>query len=221
MRLIMIGGNKTVYYLARKFVNRKYHVTIINREVNRAKELAQTKATVVIGEGTSVSRLEEAGARQADVLLALTSHDQDNLIACQIAQGKFGVPRTIAIVNDPDNEPIFQKLGITTVVSPTRIIGSILDQEADFEDITELMPLAKGRINVTDIHLDADSPAVGKTLLELPLTENSLVACIIRNDAVIVPRGATRLEVDDHLVLISQPEDQKRDLALLCGHPAK
>jgi trk system potassium uptake protein len=221
MRLIMIGGNKTVYYLARKFINRKYHVTIINRDVVRAKELAQTKATVVIGEGTNVGRLEEAGARQADVFLALTSHDQDNLIACQIAQRKFGVPRTIAVVNDPDNEPIFQRLGITIAFSATRIIGSIIDQETDFEDITALMPLAKGRINVTDVRLDADSPAIGKSLQELPLTDNSLVACIIRDDEVIVPRGATRLQFDDHLILISQPEHQKHDLALLCGHPPK
>lgn len=109
MRVILIGGDKTVYFLARHFVQRKYHVTIINRDPVRSRELAQkTKATVVFGEGTDVNRLEEAGTRQADVLLALTSHDQDNLIACQIAMKHFGIPRTIALVNDPDNEPIFQ-----------------------------------------------------------------------------------------------------------------
>jgi trk system potassium uptake protein len=217
MRLIMIGGSKTVYYLARQFIKRNYHVTIINRDFDRANALARTKATVVMGDGTSVDRLEEAGARQADIFLALTSHDQDNLIACQIAMRKFGVPRTIALVNDPDNEAIFQRLGISIAFSATRIIGSIIDQETDFEDITALMPLARGRINVTDVHIPADSPAIGKSLQELDLNENSLVACIIRNDEVIVPRGPTRLEVDDHLVLISQPENQKRDLALLCG----
>lgn len=218
MRVILIGGDKTVYFLARHFVQRKYHVTIINRDPVRSRELAQkTKATVVQGEGTDVNRLEEAGTRQADVLLALTSHDQDNLIACQIAQKHFGIPRTIALVNDPDNEPIFQKLGVTIAFSATRIIGSIIEQETDFEDITALMPLARGRLNVTDVRLDVDSPAVGKTLTELELTENSLVACIIRDDEVIVPRGSTRLEVNDHMVLISHPEHQMRDLEVLCG----
>lgn len=218
MRVILIGGSKTVYFLARQFVRRKYHVTIINRDPVCSRELAEeTKATVVFGEGTDVDRLDEAGARQADVLLALTSHDQDNLIACQIAQKKFGVPRTIAIVNDPDNEAIFQKLGVTVAFSATRIIASIIDQETDFEDITTLMPLAQGRINVTEVRLDVDAPAIGKTLLELELTEDSLIACIIRDDEVIVPRGLTRLQYDDHLVLISHPEHQKADLEVLCG----
>lgn len=218
MRVIIIGGSKTVYFLARQFVRRKYHVTIINRDPNRAREIAQqTKATVVLGEGTDVHRLEEAGARQADVLLAVTNHDQDNLIACQIAQKMFGVPRTIALVNDPDNEDIFKKLGVNVAFSATRIIGSLLDQETDFEEVLSLMPLAQGRIHVSEIRLDEDSPAVGKTLQELEISENSLVATIIRGDEVIVPRGSTRLEVNDHLLLISQPQHEKRDLAVICG----
>lgn len=218
MRAILIGGSKTVYFLARQFVRRKYHVTVINRDADRCREIAQqTKATVVLGDGTHVQRLEEAGARQADVLLALTNHDQDNLIACQIAQKMFSMPRTIALVNDPDNEEIFTRLGVTVAFSATRIIGSILDQETGFEDIMALMPLAQGRINVTEVRLASNSPAIGKTLLDLELSENSLVACIIRGAEVIVPRGFTELRVDDHLLLISQPEHQKYDLEILCG----
>ena len=218
MRIILIGGSQTVYFLARQFVRRKYHVTVINRDGARSRQIAQqTKATVVLGDGTDVQRLEEAGARQADALLALTNQDQDNLIACQIAQRMFSVPRTIALVNDPDNESVFKQLGVTVAFSSTRIIGSILDQETGFEEITALMPLAQGRVNVTDVRLKADSPAIGKTLLELELSDNSLVACIVRDDEVIVPRGSTRLLADDHLVLISHPEQQKFDLTTLCG----
>jgi trk system potassium uptake protein len=218
MRVILIGGSKTVYFLARQFVRRKYHVTVINRDPARSRKIAQgTKATVVLGDGTDVHRLEEAGARQADVLLALTNYDQDNLIACQIAQKMFSVPRTIALVNDPDNEDVFKQLGVTVAFSATRIIGSLLDQETDFSEITALMPLAQGRIMVTDVRLENDSPATGKTLLELQLTENSLVACIIHDDKVIVPRGSTRLTANDHLLLISHPEHQKHDLEILCG----
>jgi trk system potassium uptake protein TrkA len=218
MRILMIGGSRTVYFLARQFVHRRYHVTIINREVAVSKELAeQTKATVVLGEGTDINRLEEAGARQADVMLALTSHDQDNLVACQLAQRMFGVPRTIALVNDPDNEEVFRKLGVTTAFSATRLIGMILEEETNFEEITAFMPLAQGKVAVVDIRLSADSPAIGKTLLELELSENSLIACIIRSDQVIVPRGSTRLEANDHLLLISEPEHHDFDLKVLCG----
>lgn len=218
MRIIVIGGGKTVYFVARQFVRHKYHVTIIHNDPVEARELAeQTKATVIVGWGADIHRLEEAGARQADALIALTEHDQDNLIVCQIAQRMFGITRTIAVVNDPDNELVFRRLGVSIAFSATRIIGSIIEQETDFEDITALMPLAQGRINVTDIRLDPSSPAVGQTLQELPLTEYTLVACILRNDKVIVPRGQTTLEANDHLILIMQPEHQKDDLELLCG----
>ncbi len=219
MRVILIGGSKTVYFLARGFVQRRYHVTIINRDPVRSRELAQTtKATVVLGEGTDINRLEEAGARQADILLALTSKDQDNLIACQIAQRKFGIPRTIALVNDPENEAVFKQLGVQMAFSATRIIASIIEQETDFDDITNMMSLAQGRVNIIDVRLDKDSPAIGKTLTELELTDNALIACIIRNNVMIVPRGLTRLEVNDHLLLISDPQHQKQNLIVLTGH---
>lgn len=218
MRIIIIGGDKTVYFLARQFVSRHYHVTIINRNAQRSKELSeQTKAIVVLGDGTDIHRLEEAGARRADIVIALTPHDQDNLIACQIAKKFYGVPRTMALVNDPENEPVFEQLGITMAFSATKVIASLIEQQAHFEDITTLMPIAHGRINVTDIRLDADSPSVGKSLAELELSEGSLVACIIRDDEVIVPRGNTHLLVDDHLILISNPEHQEEDLLILCG----
>lgn len=217
-RIIIVGGDKSVYFLARQFIQRGDHVTIINRHPVRSKELAQqTKATVVLGDGADISRLEEAGARRADVLLALTSHDQDNLVICQIAKKIFGVPRTLALVNDPDNEPVFQKLGVDVVFNKTRVIVSMIDQIAHFEDIATLMPIAQGRINVTDVVLDAAAPAVGKSLQELQLTDGSLIACIIRDDEMVVPRGNTRLLVGDHLILISQPETQEKDLVVLCG----
>jgi trk system potassium uptake protein TrkA len=219
MRIIMVGGDHTVYFLSRQFTRRRDHVTIINRDRARCEELArQTQATIVFGDGTDLGRLEEAGARKADVVLALTAHDEDNLIICQAAQRKFGVPRTIALANDPDNEDIFRRLGVSTTVSPTRILGSLIEQETDYDNITQLMPVARGKIHVTDVRLDPQSPGVGKTLAELDLAEKTLVACIIRNDEAIVPRGSTLLQAHDHLVMISQPENELHDLEILCGH---
>jgi trk system potassium uptake protein len=218
MRVILIGGSNTVYFLARQFTRRHYHVTIINRDALDCRDLAaQTSATIVHGDGTDVTRLEEAGARMADVVLALTSSDPDNLIACQIASKKFGVPRTIAKVNDPDNEAVFQRLGVSVAFSSTRVIGSIIDQETDFEEVHELMPIAHGKLHVSDIHLNDESPSVGKEVRELKLNEGTLIAAIIRNDVVTVPNGATRLQSGDHLVVITQPQTETHDLRVLCG----
>ncbi|XWX03340.1 NAD-binding protein [Aggregatilineales bacterium SYSU G02658] len=219
MRIIMVGGDETVYYLARQFVRKGYHTTIINRDAQRARELANdTKATVVLGDGTHIQRMEEAGARQAELVLALTSRDQDNLIACQIAQRNFGVPRTIALVNDPDNEEVFHKLGVTHAFSATRIIASIIDQETDFDAIIQIAPVAKGRITISDVHLEKGAPAIGKTLQDLHLSGRTLIGAIIRDDHVIVPRGSTVLNERDHLIVISEPGYSERDLNLLCNH---
>lgn len=219
MRIILIGGGKIVYFLARQFINEGYHVTIINRDPQDARDLAQrTRATVVLGEGSSPERLNEAGAMRADVVLALTEHDQDNLIACQLAKRLYGVRRTLALVNDPDNEELFQKLGVGVAFSATRVIASLIERQTNFDDITRLMPIANGRVNVSDLHLHPGAPSIGKTLQEIPLSEGSLVACIVRNDEVLVPRGGTRLQAEDHLILISHPEHEERDLRVLCGH---
>jgi trk system potassium uptake protein TrkA len=220
VRIILIGGGKIVYFLARQFSSEGYHVTIINRDAQDARELAQrTQATVVLGDGSNPERLDEAGAMRADVVLALTEHDQDNLIACQLAKRLYGVQRTLALVNDPDNEDLFQRLGVGVAFSATRVIASLIEQQTNFDDITRLMPIANGRVNVTDLHLTASAPVVGSTLQDISLSEGSLVACIVRGEEVIVPRGATRLQADDHLILISHPEHEDRDLRLLIGHP--
>ena len=219
MRLIIVGGNKIVLYMAREFVRQDLHVTIINRDAKRARELAErTKATVVLGEGTDIDVLEEAGTRQADTILALTSQDQDNLVVCQIARKNFGVPRTIAMVNDPDNEPIFQKLGITVPFSATSMIGTIIAQETTFKEITSLMPIARGHVSITDVRLDEDAPAAGKNIMELNISDETLIACIIRDEKVTIPRGATVLEAGDHLILISESDKASRDLERLIGH---
>jgi trk system potassium uptake protein len=220
MRIIIVGGDETVYYLARLFVRRHYHVTIINRNETRSHHLAQhTKATVVLGDGTDVHRIEEAGARQADAILAMTPSDPDNLLICQIAARRFRVPRTISLVNDPDNEEIFQRLGVSVAFSATRIIGSLLERETDFDSIKALMPLARGHLNIVDIRIDADAPSAGRSLLDLPLAPDTLVACILRGDDVIVPRGSTFIQPDDHLIIITHPENEQENIAILCGQP--
>lgn len=218
MRLILIGGDKLVYFLARQFIKEQANVTIICRNLPRSKEMAHhLKATIINGDGSDINMLEVAGARRADVLLALTPYDADNLVACQLARGVYEVPRVMALVNDPDNEQVFNTLGITDVFSVTRVLATMIEQQTSFDDITNLMPLAQGRINITDIHLDDCSPALGKQLHELELSEDSVVAAIIRNQELVVPRGSTRLEEHDHLVLISHPDTQKNDIELLCG----
>jgi trk system potassium uptake protein TrkA len=224
MRVILIGGGETIetiYFLARLFVDRAYQVAIINPHPAEARMLSrQVKATVILGDGSEPAVLEEAGARRADVVLALAAYDPDNLVACQIAKSLYGVPRTMALVNDPDNEDAFRQLGLDMVVSATRIIGRLIEGHTVYDEVMQLFPAAQGRVNVTEIELPENTPAAGKCLQDLELPTDSLVACIIREGEVIVPRGASQLQAHDHLILIALPENQEELLLALTGEEA-
>jgi trk system potassium uptake protein TrkA len=216
VRLILAGGGETIetiYYLARLFAARDYHVTVVDPDPDEARWLSRrVDATVILGDASDPAVLEDAGARQADVLLALAAYDPDNLVTCQVAHKLYGVPRTMALVNDPDNEGVFQKLGIDLVFSATRVIGSLIEEHTVYDEIVHLFPAAEGQLHVTEVVLDKSAPAVARTLAEIPLPADSLVAAVVRGAEVIVPGGDTRLQVDDRLILISSP--QVVDLAL-------
>ena len=218
MKTLIVGGGKIVYFLARAFFAKGYNVTVINRTKEECCSLArQLKATVVFGNATEPHILKEAQTSSMDVVLALTPNDEDNLVICQLAKLNFGVEKTLALVNDPDNEQVFQQLGVTTAFSTTRMISSLIEQRAGFEEIVGLFSLEEGKVNVTEIMLTKNSPVVGKTLMEINLPANCLIACILRDNEPVIPRGGTTLCVNDRLVLITVPESHGPVLKLLTG----
>jgi len=218
MRVIVVGGGKIVYYLARQFASKGYGVTMIVADPNEALVLSRrVKGLVVQGDGSDPGILDEAGARKADVLLALTAKDQDNLAVCQIARKMFSVPRTVALVNDPQNEEVFRKLGVSVAFSATQILARILEERAGFEEIANLIPIGEGRVTISEVTLRAESPAADKDLRDLKLHEGALIGGILRDGDVIVPRGSTRLRGGDRLILISRPDCFDRVLRLLTG----
>ncbi|BBO76204.1 TRK system potassium uptake protein TrkA [Desulfosarcina widdelii] len=217
MKVLIVGGGNTLYFLSRNFTARGYQVVIINRNQEECVQLArQLSAMVVCGDGSDAGILREAGAMDADAVLSITPNDQDNLVICQLASRIFGVPRTVALANDPDNAEIFEKLGVSGF-STTSIVGSLIEQRASLEQITNLLPVGEGRVNVTEIILDDDSPVVGKLLKDINLPENALVAVVIRDNRPIVPRGANDLLSGDRIVLITLPENHGPVLKVFTG----
>ena len=218
MRIVLIGDGKLTYFLGREFVAEKHQVTIINCDRAEAEEFAhQIKATVIAGDGTHPQILQEAEVEKANLVLALTPRDEDNLVACQIAQHHFGVSRTIALVNDPAYQAFFEQMGITVAFSATQILTNLIGKRADFEDIASFFAVDRGQIGVTEIVLDKDSPAIDKTLQNLDLPTGALIGCIIRADGAFVPHGWSNLQPGDRLILISQPEHHEQMLKVLTG----
>jgi trk system potassium uptake protein TrkA len=217
MKALIVGGGKTLYFLCRSFAAKGHEVVVINRDRGECVELArQVTATVVCGDGSDPKILMEAGAMRADVVLAVTPNDQDNLVICQLASLQYGVPRTLALANDPENAEVFEKLGVPAF-STTHIIGSLIEQRASLEQITNLIPVGEGRVNVTEIVLNPESPQAGKHLKDIDLPENALVAVVIRDNRPVVPRGANQLLAGDRVVLITLPENHGAVLKAFTG----
>lgn len=217
MNILIVGGGRMVYFLCRTFISKGHKVTVINRDRSECTWLARRlKAIIVHGDGSDSQILEEAGAGNSDALLAVTPNDHDNLVICQVVDQHFYVPRTLALVNDPENEVVFRKLNITAV-STTHILSSLIEQRVGFEDIINLVPIGEGKINITEVVIKDTSPVIGKPLSAVPLAENSLIAGILRNKKPIVPRGPTVLQEEDHLIVITLPENHAEVLRVLTG----
>ena len=198
MKIILTGGGKLAYFLAQKFVEERHQLTIINLCRAEAEEFShQIKATVIASDETHLTVLKEAEVEQVDIILALTSNDEDNLVACQIAQQHFSVSRSIALVNDPSLQVFFEQMGITVAFSATQILANLIEKQADFEDIASFLAVDRGQIGITEVLIDENSPALAKTLQNLNLPTGALIGSIIRSDKAFVPHGWTNLQIGD------------------------
>ncbi|MBN2644028.1 MAG: NAD-binding protein [Desulfuromonadaceae bacterium] len=223
MRVILAGEGRIIYHLARQF--RQKHgmrLVIVTPNEDEARTLSRRLGVqVILNDATVPAILEEAGALRADAVLALTPHDEDNLAICQIARQLYQVPRVIALVNDPDNEEIFHRLGVTVAISATRILSILLEEEAGFEAIGQMIALAKGRVAVSEVVLRHEAPAVGRRVDSLELPEDALIGGIIRSDNVLIPKGPTQLQGEDRIILIATEDCLHQAISLLAGTAAE
>ncbi len=218
MKLILVGGDKATYYLAQTFAAKGHRVVLVNKDRDYCEELSEKlKALVVCGDGSQPSVLEDAGSRSADALLALTPDDPANLLICQLAREVFSVPRTFSIINNPTNEKIFKELGVEQVFNKTTLLSELVEQKVTSENIDTILSLAGGRVNVTQVVLTDDSPATNQKLEELALPPDSVIGTVIRDEGIIVPRGDTKLQADDELLVFTLNTNQGEVLEALVG----
>ncbi|HOX12438.1 MAG TPA: TrkA family potassium uptake protein [Spirochaetia bacterium] len=217
MKALIIGGGTSIYFLCRNLASRGFRVAVIDRDPEVCGRLSRfLPVEVVCADGSDAGVLEEAGARKAELVLAVTGNDADNLVACQLASMEFGVPRTAALANDPENAEAFQDLGVPSF-SIAEVVGSLIEQRASLREITNVLPAGGGKVIVTELVLQENSPVAGKLLKEVALPENSLVAILIRGEETIVPRGGNDLRAGDRLVLVTLPDNHGPAIRAVTG----
>ena len=218
MYIIIVGGGKVGHFLAKRLSQDKHTIVLIEKDRELCNDLAlDLDAVVVFGDGCEPLILEEAKIDRADVVAAVTGADEDNLVICQIAKEKFKVRRTVARVNDPDNEYTFSELGVDIPIDATAIIAKIIEEEASFTDFVNLMSFKRGKLAIVRVDLPEESPVIDKELQKIVLPDDSVLVSIIRGNDVIVPKGNTVLRAQDDIIALTKIENEQQLLNLLLG----
>jgi trk system potassium uptake protein len=207
MYIIVAGGGKVGFYLARELIAQGHEVLLIEKSASRCAQIAAELGNVVQrGNADEASVLGEAGTNRADVVVAVTGDDEDNLVICQVAKRRFNVARVIARINNPKNEEIFRLLGIDSTVSSTDLILSVIEQEIPEQALVPLLRLRHADVEVLDITLPKDSTLDGVALRELRLPPESLISFVIRGGESIFPSGNTTLRSGDEILALTRPK---------------
>ena len=216
--VFLIGGfNKTIF-LANSLLKKGYDVTVINNDNEKCRLLAEIKKlTVYNGDGSKPFVLEDANIYNADIAIALTDRDDDNLVICELCKKKFHVKRTVAVISDPKKIDFFYQMGIDSVVCAVSTIASVIEQQAFLDEMATLVPIGKGRIKIAQVPISGSAPAVNKKLWEINLPKQVIVGCVLRGEKSMIPRGDTRILAGDVLVLISSDEHETAAVQELTG----
>lgn len=208
--MIIVGGGKAGWNLARILLERRHTVSLIERDRQRCEKLADDlDAAIFRGDGTNVAVLEAAGAQNADCFMAVTGSDQDNLVACQVAQDHFHAKKVISRVNDPRNIETFRVLGIRNTVSSTEVLTKMIEQEADLAHMHLIATLNQGKAGICSMTLPEDTALDGVALKDISLPAGTLVISLIRRGVLTIPNGSTILQRGDELVAVSEERSQK------------
>ncbi len=219
MYIIIVGGGEVGYHLARILLNDGHEVLILEQDAARCERLCEELGEVVYrGDGCEAATLDSVGTGRADMLVAVTDGDEDNLVACQVAKHKFNVPRTIARITNPKNETIFGMLGIDATVSSTNLILAHIEQELPSHPLIPLLKLRSGTFEVVEIKIPPGSKVVGRKIGSFRLPKGSAVLLVIGKDkGPQIPTVETVLEAEDEVVVITSAENEEAMRAMLSG----
>jgi len=209
--MIVVGGGKVGYYLAKELLDAGNEVLVIEQDAAKCERIAEELGDIVLkGDGCEAATMEIAGFGRADMVIAVTGGDEDNLVSCQVAKVKFNVPRTVARLNNPKNEAIFKRLGIDTTVSATAAILAQIEQELPTHQIIPLLKLKGGGLEIVGLKVPPTAAVVGQRVGELLLPQQSLIALIIDSDGTPRVAGSdTVIHAEDEIVAVTRLDTQE------------
>ncbi len=219
MYIVVVGGGRVGYYLIKALLDEGHEVLAVEKNAIICEAIVEEMGSVCIrGDGCEAATLAEVGTGRADMLIAVTGDDEDNLVACQVAKHKFNVPRTIARIRNPKNETLFKKLGVDVTVSSTNIILEHIEEELPTHPLTHLLTIRDKGLEIVEVKIPPGATTVGKLVKELSLPEESrLVLVIPKARSPHIPVANTTLEAEDQIIAVTTPEAEEALRTVLRG----
>jgi trk system potassium uptake protein TrkA len=224
MKVVVTGGGAVGRHLAVDLTQRGHEVTLIEQDRALVEKLRgwAPSVNVKFGDACEPSVLEAASTASADVLVAATGDDEDNLVTSLLAKTEFAVPRVLARVNHPKNEWLFtEQWGVDAEVSPPHILTAMVEEAVTVGDLVRLIRLEGGRVSIVEMTLPQGSTSIGRAIYELRLPGDSVIVAVLREGHVVLPQPETVLAAGDEIVALANPEAERalRDAVVGEGMP--
>lgn len=206
MYVIIVGAGKVGWNLTRELMANDQEVTLVESDHRRYRVVEEELEHVVqYGDATELWVLERAGIQRADLVIAVTGDDEDNIIICQVAKQKYSVGRIVARVNNPRNLQHFKMLGVQPAVSATDLILRLIEHEVPAYGLVQLLALEEERLEIIELEVGAGSPAAGRQVKDVVLPDGSLIISVLRGGRGFVPQSDSVIEAGDQVLLILDP----------------
>ena len=219
MYIIIVGAGRLGYYLCKALMNEGHEIVLLDKDRVVVDTITEELGSVIVrGDACEVSVLQEVGTGRADMLIAVTGDDEDNLTSCLVAKHKFNVPSTIARFRNPDNEELFKKLGINVAVSATSIIIEAIEREIITHPLTHLLTFQDRGYEIVDVKITKESVSAGKAIKDLSLPKESRLAILIpAEEQPHIPSPQTVLRPGDRIIALITSDKEEELRAALRG----
>jgi trk system potassium uptake protein len=203
MYVVIVGAGKVGWNLARELIQKSHEVTLVESDPARyAVVEEELEHSVQYGDGSELWVLERGGIERADLVIAVTGDDEDNILISQVAREKYGVERIVARCNNPRNLQHFELLGIKPAVSATDLILRLIEHEVPKYGLVHLLDLPQERLEIIELEVSQGAPGAGKKVKDLGLPDGSLVISILRDGQGFVPAGDSLVQEGDEVLVV-------------------
>jgi len=207
MRVVIAGAGSVGRSIARELLHNGHQVLLIDKDVDDIHVRTVPNATWLMADACEISSLHEAGLEECDVVVAATGDDKANLVLSLLAKTEFGVPRTVARVNNPKNEWMFDEAwGVDVAVSTPRLMTALVEEAVSIGDLVRIFTFGQGQSTMVELTLPDNSPYAGKRVGDIPWPDDSVLVGIIREDHPIAPSRDDSLEAHDELLFLATPQ---------------